>query len=416
VYRAHDSELRRDVAIKVLPAGRASDADYMARFQREARVLASLNHPNIAAIYGLEEGAIVMELVEGSDVRGPLALEEALNIARHIADAVAAAHERGIVHRDLKPPNIRITPEGVVKVLDFGLAKGLERTSFSGDPQTSSTMTIAGTLDGVIIGTAAYMAPEQARGQAVDERADIWAFGAVLYELLTGKRPFEGDSMPDVLAAVLHHEPDWNALPSATPARVRELLGLCLVKDRRHRLQAIGDARILLNAPPQDAVATVAVPGRQILPWAVAVMAVMALIASWRPWRVPATVADRPFMQLDLESGADEFSQPAISPDGMRIVFVSKGALVIRRLDQAKTTPLAGTEGASYPFFSPNGQWVAFFAGRKLQKVAVEGGIPVQLCDAPAAQGGTWGADDSIVAGLGEGLARVPAAGGRRKY
>ena len=349
VYRASDSKLRRDVAIKVLPVSLANDAGRMDRFQREARVLASLNHPNIAAIYGLEENAIVMELVEGSDLRGPLPLEEALKIARQIVQALEAAHEKGIVHRDLKPANIKITPDGIAKVLDFGLAKAVERTPVPGDPGDGPTLTI-GTKVGMVMGTSAYMAPEQARGDPVDGRADIWAFGVVLYEILTGKLAFKGDSISDTLAAVLATEPDWSALPPATPARVRELLRLCLAKDRKLRLQAIGDARIFLDAPSEDTVRLVAAPRRQVLPWAVAgLLALIAAINWWAPWRTPPAATDRPFLQMDLETGPDEVSQPAISPDGMRIVFVSKGSLAIRRLDQAKITSLAGTEGPPLP-------------------------------------------------------------------
>jgi serine/threonine-protein kinase len=416
VYRATDTKLGREVAIKVLPEAFAQDVDRMTRFRREARVLASLNHPNIAAIYGMEENAIVMELVEGAELRGPLPLEKALDIARHIAGAIEAAHEKGIVHRDLKPANIKITTEGLVKVLDFGLAKGMLQTPVSVDPQnSSSTLTISGTRAGMVIGTAAYMSPEQARGQAADFRADIWAFGALLYELLTGDRPFHGESSIDVLVAVLQKEPDWNSLPAATPSRVRELLRCCLAKDRKLRLQAIGDARIFLTANWDEAVVAPPVSRRQILPWVAAgVFAAVAVTAFWKPWTPAPAAADRPFLQLDLDVGPDGFAHPAISPDGMRIVFVSKGVLSVRRLDQPKTSPLAGTENAAYPFFSPNGQWVAFFAEGKLKKIALEGGVPITLCDAPRPGGGTWGADDRIIAALdtAQGLSQLSAAGG----
>src|SRR3954453_21863242 len=280
VYRARDSRLRRDVAIKVLSAVLPRDGDYAARFEREARGLASLNPPNIAAIYGLEENAIVMELVEGPDVRGPLPVEQVLKIAGCLVDAIEAAHEKGIIHRDLKPSNIKITPEGVVKVLDFGLAKGLERSPASGDLQESPTVTAALSRVGAIMGTAAYMAPEQARGEPADRRADIWALGAVLYELLTGKRAFDGHSTTEVVAAVLHIEPNWSLLPTGVPARIRELLRLCLVKDRKLRLQAIGDARIFLNACTEGVISSGPAPKRQRLPWAVAgVFGMLALAA-----------------------------------------------------------------------------------------------------------------------------------------
>ena len=267
----------------------------------------------------------------------------------------------------------------------------------------------------MVIGTAAYMSPEQARGQAADFRADIWAFGAILYELLTGERPFGGESGTDVLVALLQKEPEWRSLPAATPARVRELLRLCLAKDRKLRLQAIGDARIFLNAGGDDAVLAPPVPRRQILPWVAAtVFAAVAVTAFWRPWPSAPAAANRPFLQLDLDAGPDGFAHPAVSPDGLRIVFVSKAGLSVRRLDQPKTSPLAGTEDAAFPFFSPNGQWVAFFAEGKLKKIALDGGVPVTLCDAPQPGGGTWDSGDHIIAALdaGHGLSQLPAAGG----
>src|SRR5260370_11464858 len=250
----------------------------------------------------------------------------------------------------------------MVKVLDFGLAKVVEQTPVSDDPWSSSTLTFSGTSDNRIRGSAAYMSPEHARGHEVDRRADIWAFGVVVYEMLAGVRAFQGGSIADVLAALLTKEPDWNALPSATPARVRELLRLCLTKDRKLRLQAIGDARIFLNAPMDEAGTAAAVPQRQVLPWAVASVLALSLafaIALWAPWRAPPAAVDRPLLQMDVDAGPDEVSQPAISPAGLRIAFVSNGHLATRRLDQAKITPLAGTEGASYPFFSPDGELVA---------------------------------------------------------
>jgi serine/threonine-protein kinase len=258
VYRARDSRLNRDVAIKTLPASFANNADRLARFEREAQVLAALNHPNIAMIFGIEEGALVMELVEGPTLAeriaeaGPIPVDEALAIARQVVDAVEAAHEKGIVHRDLKPANIKITPEGKVKVLDFGLGKIFdnEPAAVSSD---SPTVAMDATRAGAILGTAGYMAPEQARGQAADRRADVWAFGVVLYEMLTGQRPFQGESNPDLLVAVLAKEPEWSVLPPLTPVRLRQLLRLCLVKDKRTRLQAIGDARIFLDAPSEEA-------------------------------------------------------------------------------------------------------------------------------------------------------------------
>jgi serine/threonine protein kinase/Tol biopolymer transport system component len=420
VYRARDSRLNRDVAIKTLPAGFANNLDRLARFEREAQVLAALNHPNIAMIFGIEEGALVMELVEGPTLAerlaasGPIPLDEALAIARQIVDAVEAAHEKGIIHRDLKPANIKITPEGKVKVLDFGLGKMFDTGPATGLSE-SPTLAMDATRVGAVLGTAGYMAPEQARGQAVDRRADVWAFGVLLYEMLTGKRPFLGASNPDLLVAVLAKEPDWGLLPPATPARVGELLRLCLAKDKRTRLQAIGDARIFLHAPAEEASLTKTPHRRQNLPWAIAAaLAFLGAISLWAPWRTPPAASERPYLQLDLNTGSDQVSQPAISRDGMRVVFVSKGALALRRLDEGKNTPLPGTEDAFAPFFSPDGRWVAFFAHRKLQKIAVDGGAPITLCEALGEGGGTWGDDDHIVAALtkGGGLSQIPAAGG----
>jgi serine/threonine-protein kinase len=249
VYRARDTKLKREVALKVLPDAFARDPERMARFQREAEVLAALNHPHIAAIYGLEDNALVMELVEGENLSGPLPTETALLYARQIAEALEYAHEKGIIHRDLKPANVKITPEGAVKVLDFGLAKAIEDPATPGDPSNSPTLTLGATRVGVIMGTAAYMSPEQASGKTADRRSDIWSFGAVLYEMLSGKRAFEGESVSDTLASVLKLDPDFSAMPAETPGSIRNLIRRCLTKDRKQRLQAIGEARIVLEAP-----------------------------------------------------------------------------------------------------------------------------------------------------------------------
>jgi len=420
VYRARDSKLDREVAIKILPAALAQDPERLARFEREAKVLASLNHPNIAQIYGIEESsgipALVMELVPGEPLKGPLPLAIALNYAKQIADALEAAHEKGIVHRDLKPANIMVTPAGVVKVLDFGLA-AVSQSSDSSDPLNSPTLTISPTRAGMILGTAAYMSPEQARGKTVDRRADIWAFGVVLYEMLTGKRLFEGETVSDTLAQLLTKEPDWQQVP----AKARRLLQACLQKDPKQRLQAIGDWRLLLvdlQEPPATG------PKRSRLGWIVAAVLAMALIdlgsLYWhatRPVQQPLNPLVRLDVNVDLgpgESLSSFFGSGAIiSPDGARIVYQSRDRLFTRRLDQPKATELAGTQGAFGPFFSPDGQWLAFFVPGKLKKISMDGGAAITLCDQSAATGGSWGEDGNIIANLsGGGLSRIPSSGG----
>lgn len=317
VYRATDTKLGREVAIKVLPGEFAGDRDRMARFTREAKVLASLNHPNIAAIYGVEDRALIMELVEGHDLRGPLPIATALNYARQIVGALDAAHEKGIVHRDLKPANIRITPDGVVKVLDFGLAKQATPAASS----DSATLTSDGTRTGVIMGTPAYMSPEQARGQTVDRRTDIWAFGAILYELLTGKMLFgDGRNVSDSLAAILTREPDFAALPTETPPRLRRLLEHCLRKDYKLRLQAIGDARILLDEPEPSATT---LPRRNWLPWAVSVAALASTLALAFLYFLQTPP---PHFPLRFEQPVPPFAfrwsdMPAVSPDGRSFAY-----------------------------------------------------------------------------------------------
>jgi Tol biopolymer transport system component/predicted Ser/Thr protein kinase len=412
VWRATDTKLGREVAIKILPDSFAQDQDRLARFTREAQVLASLNHPNIAAIYGVEENAIVMELVEGEMLRGPIPLSEALPLIQQLIDALEYAHEKGVVHRDLKPANIKITPEGRVKVLDFGLAKALA----AGDSDSSPTITMRGTAAGAILGTAAYMSPEQARGQNVDRRADIWAFGVVVYEMLTGRRLFEGATMSETLAAVLTKEPELDAVP----ARMRRLLRLCLVKDPRQRLSHISGARLLLD---ESQVGDLRHSG-SALPWLIAagLMTLVAVIALWVAWRAMRPV-ERPLIRLNVDLGPDALARAnttvAISPDGTRLIFPARGAdgkqqLATRLLDQAHATLLPGTQNASDPFFSPDGQWVGFFADGKLKKISVQGGAPVTLCDAPSSLGATWGEDGNIIAALSQiaGLSRLSAAGG----
>jgi serine/threonine protein kinase len=350
VWRATDTKLARDVAIKVLPDAFAADPDRLARFTREAQVLASLNHPNIAAIYGVEDRALVMELVEGDAPRGPLSAEELLPLLHQLIDALEYAHDKGIVHRDLKPANLKLTPDGRLKVLDFGLAKALSWDSAAQpDAANSPTLTMRATLAGVIMGTAAYMAPEQARGQSVDKRADIWSFGVVLYELLTGESLFDGGTVSDTLAAVLTREPNF----SAVPPRFQRLLRMCLARDPRQRLRDISGARLLLDdAPPAAA-------RRAWAPWAVAAMMALALAASlWRG--KPA--AERPLVELNVDLGPEALlgyrATVAVSRDGSRVAYPSRLAngrpgLAVRMMNQSYATALAGTKTGTCRFSRP---------------------------------------------------------------
>ncbi len=438
VYQAHDTKLERDVAIKVLPEAVAHDAERLARFQREAKMLAALNHPNIATIFGLEQSGathyLVMELVPGDTLQqrvqrdGAVPIEEALAIAKQIAEALEAAHEKGIIHRDLKPANVKVTPEGKVKVLDFGLAKAFAGDTAMEDMGNSPTLSMAATMQGVILGTAAYMSPEQAKGKAVDKRTDIWAFGAVLYELLTAKPAFHGEDVGDILATVVKTEPDWTALPANISPSIRVLLQRCLRKDRRQRTPDAAILRIEIEdalAAPKDSGATQAAPippSRLLLAiGAVAVATtIIAAVALWGWWRSVQPV-ERALVRLDVDLGPDvslsSFAGPdtVLSPDGTRLVYVSQGRLFTRRLDQPNATEFAGTQGAYAPFFSPDGQWVAFFSQGKLQKISVEGGSAITLCNSSVAEGGSWGEDGNIIAALsstGGFLSLIPAAGG----
>ena len=441
VYRARDPKLGRDVAIKVLPEAFARDAERMARFQREAKVLASLSHPNIATIYGLEDSgttrALVMELVEGPTLAdrikaGPIPVDEAVRIARQIADALEYAHERGIIHRDLKPANVKVTNDDIVKVLDFGLAKALEGDPSSIDISTSPTISRMATQQGVLLGTAAYMSPEQAKAKPADRRADIWAFGCVLYEMLTGKVAFPGDSVTDTLAGVIRAEPDWSQLPSATPMRVRVLLQRCLQKDPKERLQAIGDARIALNevlsgapdlAPVGRAEAAVVPLWSRALPWAaLAACLTVALVAlAFVHFRgKPAPPAH--VYRYDIATPDPRNLRGALSPDGTRLVFSSglgtPNRLWLRRMDSLEAHPIEGTEGTrGVPFWSPDSRFIAFGTlDGKLKKIDTEGGPAQVLCDSgPGVFGGFWTPDGKIVfgdPGRQPDLWEVPAEGG----
>jgi Tol biopolymer transport system component/predicted Ser/Thr protein kinase len=413
VYRARDTKLKREVALKVLPDSFARDPERMTRFQREAEVLASLNHPNIAAIYGVEERALVMELVPGESLQGPLSLETALNYARQIADALEAAHDKGIIHRDLKPANIMITPQGVVKVLDFGLA-AVAQSSDPSNPANSPTLTISPTRAGMILGTAGYMSPEQARGKPVDKRADIWAFGVVLYEMLTGRPLFAGETVSDTLAQVLTKEPDWEQVP----AKVRRLLKRCLEKDPKKRLRDIGDAWELLD----DAPATTA-PSRSRLGmagWVAAgVVTLIAAALAFVHFREKPTVKEMVRFEIFVPTNTTLVNDSTVvSPDGRKIAFIATGAdrkpmIWVRSLDTEEARPLAGTESATNtPFWSPDSRFLAFASEGKLRRIEAAGGPAQTLCDAPTFNGGFWTSDNRILFGSLGPLQIVSAAGG----
>ena len=441
VYRATDTKLKRDVALKVLPDSFTQDPQRMGRFQREAEVLASLNHPNIAAIYGLEEAEgrrfLVLELAEGETLadrikKGPLPVDDALEISRQIAEGLESAHEKGIIHRDLKPANVNVTPEGKVKILDFGLAKALHEEPDAADFSYSPTLTNQATREGVILGTAAYMAPEQAKGQPVDKRADIWAFGCVLYEMLTGTKTFEGESATDILGAIIHKEPNWESLPPPTPWIIRTLLRQCLSKDRDNRLHDIADARIGIEAVqrhPSEAEESIPVASfapvplwRQALPWIItAMVTIAAIFVIWNPGKQSQDQTALDVVKFDIAlpethwlSGVEGLQEQSLSvgfqrpsrrsicfsPDGKQLVYSAitggKVQLYLRPTDQLQATPIPGTEGGSMPFFSPEGRWIGFWADGKLKKVSLNGGLPVDIADAspwPA----SWGSNGMIV-------------------
>ncbi len=401
VYVADDLNLNRKVALKFLPEAFAGDPERMARFEREAKLLASLNHTNIAAIYGLEQAEgkrfIVMELVEGETLqqrigKGTLPFEDAWAICRQIAEGLEAAHEKGVIHRDLKPANVMITEGDKVKILDFGLAKALSDETQTVDSSQSPTLTEAMTRPGVIIGTAAYMSPEQAKGKKVDQRADIWAFGCILYECLTGKRAFEGETVTETLAAVLTKELDLGK----APAGVRLLLRRCLEKDPKKRLRYIGEAAAWIDITPESLPAR-----RRWLPWSVAAVCLIGALAFGFLYfrRIPV---EAPVMRLDIHTPPTaEPASLALSPDGRGLAFVAEEAgrqkLWIRLLDQTKAQPLERTEGATFPFWSPDGRSIGFFAEGKLKRIDVSGGSPQSLAEAPLGLGGTWNSNGVIV-------------------
>jgi Tol biopolymer transport system component len=425
VYEARDSKLGRNVAMKVLPAVFANDPERLSRFEREARMLASLNHPNIATIHGLEQSdgvqCLVMELVPGETLAecinaGALGIEEALQIGVQIAEALESAHEKGVIHRDLKPANVKVTPEGRVKVLDFGLAKAF--ASESGlDLSHVPTLTAMRTQEGRILGTPAYMSPEQVRGKPVDRRTDIWAFGCVLYELLTARQAFRGDTLSDSIAGVLEREPDWQVLPPGTPEKIRELLRRCLRKDPQHRLRDIGDARIEMEealAAPEAG--ELGAPAKGIgarwkgaLLWGVPVLLLAAVtsVAIWnRKSSAPRTSGPVSRIAIALPpgqplAGLEMGTSVALSPDGTHLAYAARQGrteqLYLRPLEGLEAKPIPGTEGATSPFFSPDGKWVGFFAGGKMKKVAVSGGEALSLCDAPDPRGASWSSRGMIV-------------------
>ena len=450
VYRARDSRLNRDVAIKILPDLFANDAERLARFQREAQVLGSLNHPHIGQIYGIEEGkALVLELVDGPTLadmiaKGPIPLDDAIPIARQVAEALAAAHEHGIVHRDLKPANIKLTADGNVKVLDFGLAKALDQPdvgrNFPGAPKPygeggssagsqgqdpayvlSQSPTITSpamaTHAGVILGTAAYMSPEQAKGKPVDKRTDVWAFGTVLYEMLTGTRAFDGDDVSDTLAAILRGEPDWNRLPPGLPSGLSVLLKRCLEKDRRNRVADIAAARFVLNEPaiinPPAAPAQVATPrrwNRERAFWA-ALFVLAAGTGAYLSLRPAAAPEPLRSLSVAIPEGRS-VTHLALSPDGRQLALTmttDQGPQIwLRSLDTAAFRPLSGTIGARTPFWSPDSRSIGFFADGKLKMVPASGGPPVDLCDGTGlGGGGSWNRNGVILFATGLGVTRA---------
>ena len=442
VYRARDTKLGREVAIKILPRLFTSDPERLARFEREARLLASLNHPHIGAIYGVEDTdpspgsgqtalrALVLELIEGDTLadriqRGPVPVADVLTIARQIADALDTAHEKGIVHRDLKPANIKITSEGVVKVLDFGLAKATAGEGSSPDLSQSPTV-IGGTREGIILGTAAYMSPDQARGKPVDKRTDIWAFGCVVYEMLTGRVPFPGETISDIVAAILGREPDWQALPITTPEPIRRLLRRALQKDDKVRLRDIADARLEIDETRNEPLAPQTPASTRLrrterLAWlaAVGVLALVAVALAARAFRpTPAPQEVRLDINTPTVSDPDDLASLAISPDGQKVVFVAAGdaqpQLWTRQIDSVEAHPIPGTDGGRMPFWSPDNRSLAFYADGVLKRIDVAGGLVRTLTGALVGVGGAWNREGVIlfVQNPASPIMRISADGG----
>jgi len=435
VYQAHDTKLGRDVAIKVLPEAVAHDADRLSRFQREAKMLASLNHPNIAAIYGLEENAgtsyLVMELVPGETLAerikrdGAFPVEEALAVAKQMAEALEAAHEKGIIHRDLKPANVKVTPDGKVKVLDFGLAKAFEGNAASDDISNSPTLSMAATMQGMILGTAAYMSPEQARGKSVDRRADIWAFGVVLYEMLTGQQLFAGETVSDTLAAVLRHDPDWSKIP----ARLQPLLRACLERNPKKRLRDIGDSGLLLQESTEEPAERQRSASSPRWLWAVTaaacIVAIGLAVIHFREKPAAAPEVIRFQIRLPDKVTFTRSAHPSLSPDGHRVAFPAVGpdghtAVWVQDLDAEVARALPDTDPTvdTPPFFwSPDSRFIVFDSASKLRKVGVLGEPTQDLCDRPnlaAPVGGSWNHDGIVIFGTNAtGLWKIPATGGK---
>jgi serine/threonine protein kinase len=437
VYRARDTKLKRDVAIKILPGEFSRDADRLSRFQREAEVLASLNHPNIGAIYDVQQAEemrfLVLELVEGETLeeriqRGPIPVEEALDAAKHICEALEAAHEKGVVHRDLKPANVKITPVGRVKVLDFGLAKAFGTPPSNMTLSNSPTM-LSGSMGGMIVGTAAYMSPEQARGRTADQRSDVFSFGCVLYEMLTGRQAFQGEEVSDVLAAVLKTEPDKNLLPAKMNPMIYDLLYRSLEKDRKRRWHCVSDLRVEIEAAladPHGAFAGKQPDATKPL-WKRAAALLVAILATFAVtaavmWNVRPSVTAAVARLSTVVPKEQTFTRTArhvvgISPDGANIVYVANQQLSLKPLGALEGKAIPGTlQDVESPFFSPDGRWVAFHSvtERKLKKIAITGGASVPICDADLPFGGHWYSTDEIVFGQAtKGIVRVSANGGK---